>query len=105
MKLSTNEYYSGKHWSARAGLKDTYSRIVKAQTKAFFPKTGQYEVQYDFSFNNRPLDCSNCSMMVKMIEDILFESDSPNVVKKVTITSCKAKVVYPEVTITILEIN
>jgi hypothetical protein len=101
-KISLNEWYAGKHWTERSDLKKSYIWLVRNQFKEKpFPKTGLYEVSYDFVFKNNALDASNCIAMVKMIEDIIFESDAPKVIKKISISSSKGKsdVVYIEVKI------
>jgi hypothetical protein len=53
-----------------------------------------YEVDYNFGFSKRPLDASNAIAMVKMIEDVLFESDSYKTVKRISISSNKSKEDY-----------
>jgi hypothetical protein len=90
-KVSLNKWYAGCHWTKRKKLKDTYTLMVKSQFKGVFSKDKQYDVRYDFNFDKRPLDASNCVAMVKMIEDIIFEDDSYKIVKKITITSSKSK--------------
>ncbi len=88
-KVSLNQWYSGGHWTKRKKLKDTYKILVKSQFKQVFSKDKQYEVTYNFEFDKRPLDASNCVAMVKMIEDIIFEDDSYKIVKGIVITSEK----------------
>ena len=90
-KVSLNKWYAGTHWTSRKKLKDTYTLIIKSQFKDVLSKEKQYEVKYDFNFNKRPLDASNCVAMVKMIEDVIFEDDSYKIVKKIIITSNKSK--------------
>jgi hypothetical protein len=53
------------------------------------PASGSYDTEYNFTFKSRPLDASNCVAMVKMIEDIIFESDGYKVIKSILITSTK----------------
>jgi len=83
VKISLNEWYSGMHWTKRKKIKDLYKMIVK----------GNYdkpcEVSYSFTFKSRPLDCSNCVALLKIIEDCLFPNDGIKVVKKLTIESKK----------------
>lgn len=88
-KISLNEWYAGSHWSRRTKIKDTYKLIIKSQCKEVFSKSNQYDCSYDFTFKNNPLDASNCIAMVKMIEDIIFESDGYKIVKSIKITSDK----------------
>ena len=88
-KVSLNVWYSSKHWSFRKKLKDNYTLIVKSQFKDVLPASNSYDTEYHFTFKSRPLDASNCVAMVKMIEDIIFESDGYKVIKSILITSTK----------------
>jgi len=88
-KVSLNVWYSSKHWSFRKKLKDNYTLLVKSQFKDVLPASGSYDTEYHFTFKSRPLDASNCVAMVKMIEDIIFESDGYKVIKSILITSEK----------------
>ena len=88
-KVSLNVWYSSKHWSFRKKLKDNYTLIVKSQFKEVLPASETYDTEYHFTFKSRPLDASNCVAMVKMIEDIIFESDGYKVIKSILITSEK----------------
>jgi len=88
-KVSLNVWYSSKHWSFRKKLKDNYTLIVKSQFKEVLPASNIYNTEYHFTFKSRPLDASNCVAMVKMIEDIIFESDGYKVIKSILITSTK----------------
>ena len=88
-KVSLNVWYSSKHWSFRKKLKDNYTLIVKSQFKEVLPASNSYDTEYHFTFNSRPLDASNCVAMVKMIGDIIFESDGYKVIKSILITSTK----------------
>ena len=90
-KVSLNKWYAGGHWTKRKKLKDSYKILVKSQFKHVFSKDKQYEVSYNFEFDKRPLDASNCVAMVKLIEDIIFEDDSYKIVKGISITSDKGK--------------
>ena len=88
-KVSLNVWYSSKHWSFRKKLKDNYTLLVKSQFKEVLPASESYDTEYHFTFKSRPLDASNCVAMVKMIEDIIFESDGYKVIKSILITSSK----------------
>ena len=88
-KVSLNVWYSSKHWSFRKKIKDNYTLIVKSQFKQVLPASNSYDTEYHFTFKSRPLDASNCVAMVKMIEDIIFESDGYKVIKSILITSSK----------------
>jgi len=83
MKISLNKWYAGEHWSFRKKIKDLYKLCFKGNFRE------PCEVEYDFEFRSHPLDCTNCVAMVKMIEDCLFQSDGPNIVKSVKISSKK----------------
>jgi hypothetical protein len=88
-KVSLNEFYSGKHWSKRKKYKDQIKFIVKSQVD----ETINYacDVEYEFFFKNRPLDCSNCVALLKMVEDCIFPKDDIKIVKSIKVTSRKAK--------------
>lgn len=86
-----NKWYASQHWSIRKNMKDNYKLIVKGQFKEVFSKLNKYRVDYTFCFKSRPLDASNCVAMLKLIEDIIFEDDSPKIITEITIKSRKAK--------------
>jgi len=88
-KVSLNQFYAGGHWSKRKKLKDKYYWLVRSQVERKFDKP--CTVKYDFFFTKDVLDVSNCSGMLKMIEDVLFPDDSYKIVKGISITSNKAK--------------
>jgi hypothetical protein len=88
-KISLNKWYAGMHWTKRKKIKDNYTLIVKSQFKDVLPASESYDTEYNFTFKLRPLDASNCVAMVKMIEDIIFESDGYKVIKSILITSGK----------------
>ena len=90
-KVSLNQWYAGNHWTKRNKLKNNYKLLVKSQFKHVFSKDKQYEVSYNFEFDKRPLDASNCVAMVKLIEDIIFEDDNYKIVKGIFIKSYKGK--------------
>ena len=87
-KVSLNKWYAGMHWTKRKKLKDNYTLLVRSQFSQQLPPNS-YNTEYHFTFKSRPLDASNCVAMVKMVEDIIFESDSYKVVKSLLITSKK----------------
>lgn len=99
-KVSANQFYAGVHWSKRKKLKDTYKLLIRSQTKQKFIKP--CNVEYRFMFKNKPLDCSNTNGMLKMIEDCLFDDDSINVVKSISMTSLKGS--FDKVEIVVNEI-
>ena len=98
-KISTNKFYSGMHWTKRKKIKDVYKYLVRSEYKGQFLKDKQYEVEYTFYFKSRALDATNCSMMVKLIEDILFEDDKWDIITSVTMKSRKSKEDYVEIKI------
>ena len=99
-KVSFNDSYSSMHWTKRKKLKDNYTLIIYNQFKGVLPKTKRYEVEYLFNFKTKPLDASNCSLMLKMIEDVIFEDDKYNIVESIKIKSRKNKEEFVEITIT-----
>ena len=88
-KISLNKWYAGMHWTKRKKIKDNYTKLVRSQFSDTLRKDKTYKVEYHFTFKSRPLDASNCVAMVKMIEDIIFETDSYKVVTELVITSSK----------------
>ena len=96
-KVSANQFYAGVHWSKRKRMKDTYKLLIRSQTKLKFEKP--CSVEYRFTFKNKPLDCSNTNGMLKMIEDCLFDDDSINIVKSISITSLKGSVDKVEIAV------
>jgi len=96
-KISTNEIYAGVHWGTRKKHKDLFNIIVKNQFKHVFSKKNKYIVHYTFYFKNNPLDATNCSYMIKLIEDIIFESDEYDVIVEFSGKSRKADADYVEI--------
>ena len=101
-KVSSNKIYSGSHWSFRKKLKDKYIWLVKSQFKGQLLKNKQYKVKYCFEFKRNPLDASNCSYMVKMIEDIIFQSDGYKIIQGVYMESKKGTEDKVTIEVTIL---
>ena len=89
-KLSANKYYAGMHWTKRKELKDNYKLSIKSQCKRKFAK-GKYRTNWYFEFKNKPLDASNCFVMLKMIEDVIFENDEWDLIKIGAVESFKGK--------------
>lgn len=87
-EFSTNRYYSGKHFAQRNQDKDFWHLLVKgALSKAKIPrKTFDVPVEIRFSFDDR-LDCSNHSVIEKMIEDgmkgWILEDDTRKFVQRI----------------------
>ena len=99
-KISLNEWYSGMHWTARKKIKDTFERDILSQiasqqedyeTLQNMIQKGGLRASYVFYFKTRPLDCSNCVAMVKIIEDVLLKGDDGyKIVSSIEIASYKA---------------
>ena len=98
-KNSLNVIYAGRHWTKRKKDKDKCKLIVRSQFKKWFSKQNQYKVSYTFFFKTKPLDASNTVYMLKMIEDVIFESDGYNVVTEIKIKSKKATEDYVKITV------
>ena len=84
-KVSLNKFYAGMHWAKRKKIKDIYKLLIRSQTS----KVIDYpcNVEYDFTFKARPLDCSNaCGGMIKLIEDCLFADDSYKSVRSIKVS-------------------
>ncbi len=91
-KVSLNEFYSGKHWTFRSEMKDIYKIKIRQKLKRKLPiysKRLRYHVNYFFLFKSHPLDATNCSAMIKLIEDALFENDNYKTVRKFSCSSDK----------------
>lgn len=93
-KVSTNAIYSGMHWSKRKRIADTYHRaLLPHRTKRFLLPA---HLLFTFTFKGKLLDCSNCSMMTKMLEDGMVQykilpDDTPQYVPAITIRVLKGK--------------
>jgi len=95
-KVSSNKIYSGCHWGTRKKIADKYHEAIgELNLKSLTMKEINLEPKeliITFYFYNRPLDCSNCFYMAKMIEDGMVRSgwlkdDSPEYVKSITCIS------------------
>jgi hypothetical protein len=94
-KVSTNKIYAGQHWTKRKKLADLYhnSLLPFRKLKA---KDYPVNINYIFTFKSKPLDTTNCSYMVKLIEDGLVKNeilidDSPEYVSFTGIYSQKGE--------------
>lgn len=93
-KVSSNKIYSTNcHWAERKRLKDLMRWALVPVIHSITPMT-KGTLTFDFKFKSRPLDCSNCSFMAKMIEDVLVDhfkivNDTPQYVKRIIISSSK----------------
>ena len=107
-KISLNEYYSGKHWSVRSGHKTNYRDAYVGKLKELRKFENKVDIEFDFTFKSRALDSSNCSAMVKLLEDCMvkagvIQNDSPKFVGWISMKSMKG--LKDSVTITIKENN
>ena len=90
-KISNNKLRT-VHWGIRASITKKYIKKVKTACRLFRQIETSIDLVVTFYFKNRPLDCSNCAGMCKMIEDGLVEAgiiknDSPDYVESVTLIS------------------
>lgn len=102
-KVSTNKIYSGCHWAVRKKHKDLM-KTACIGLKRFKAYEEPVSIVATFYFKQRPLDCSNCSYMYKLIEDCIVEygilpDDSPKWVKSITLKSLKSDRDYVDVEI------
>lgn len=106
-KVSTNEIYSGCHWTKRKQHKDIMLWAflgVKSQLKPVDKCT----IKFEFYFKSRPLDNTNCSYLAKLMEDCLvhykiLKDDNYKIVEEITISSRKGD--KDQVLITLTENN
>lgn len=104
VKISTNAIYSGTHWDRRRDFKDCFLVLIK-KCRLNFRIAKPCDINFEFFFKGKLLDCSNCSFMGKMIEDALVKVgvllyDSPGWVTSVKYSSKKGKEDSVRVTIT-----
>lgn len=93
LKVSTNKIYAGQHWSKRKESADAILGIARWFCRPI-QKIESYPVEicYKFVFVTKALDTTNCSYMVKMLEDALrsleiLKDDSPQYVARTIIES------------------
>ncbi len=104
-KVSANSIYSqSMHWSKRKKLADLYHRSLLPYRNIKSDLEYPVDVSYDFTFKNKPLDCSNCGLMAKLIEDGLVQykilrGDTPSDVGFINISSKKGTKDEVEITI------
>ena len=93
-KISTNAIYSGVHWTTRAKHKDMFIwAFIEVASK--IPQINSCDIEFNYEFKSRPLDCDNCVYMSKLIIDCLRHyrkiiDDTPDVVRSIKITSQKS---------------
>lgn len=93
-KISTNTIYSGVHWAIREKHKDLYVWSFLPIANQIKP-VAKCDLEFEFEFKSKPLDCDNCSYMTKLIIDCLrhygkIKDDTPEFVKSIKITSRKS---------------
>lgn len=75
-KVSTNKVYSGMHWTKRSQLKNLYQLFLlqyRGKIKldeSRFPVT----ITYRFEWHKHPLDSTNQTFLIKLIEDGLVNA-------------------------------
>lgn len=104
-KISTNKIYAGVYWTIRKKHKDNFKLFYCNKFKNDMkPIKELVEIEFEFLFANRPLDCSNCSYLCKILEDCLVESgilenDTIRFVSKISLISAKNTIKKDEVKI------
>ncbi len=103
-KISTNTIYAGVHWTARKKHKEAFLWLT-AHFKRLEKITGKVDIDFHFFFAKNPLDSSNVSYAVKLLEDSLvtygvIEGDSPKFVRKISMQSQKGESDYCIINIT-----
>lgn len=92
-KISANSIYSGSHWGKRAKAKDIYLwSFLPIASK--IPAMESCDLEFDFEFKSRALDCDNCFLMVKLLIDCMrhynkIKDDTPEIVKSIKVSSRK----------------
>jgi hypothetical protein len=95
IKFSTNKIYAGIFWKKRKDNADAVVSIARGFCRPVqIVKSYPVEISYKFFFSSRPLDTTNCTYLVKMLEDAfraigIIEDDSPPYVAKTIIESHK----------------
>jgi hypothetical protein len=89
-KVSTNKIYSGMHWSKRNALKDLYAMSLIQFKGKFEGIDYPLACTYIFTFKGKPLDVSNCTFMVKLLEDAvkvngIIKDDTPKYIESIAI--------------------
>lgn len=103
-KVSTNQIYSGVHWSKRNKLASMYHMSL-IEHRMLRAKDYPVDITYIFSFKGKLLDADNCGYMAKLLKDGLrgygiIEDDNPKFVASVTLISQKGKKDEVEIVIT-----
>lgn len=67
--ISNNQFYAGKHWTVRAGIKKKYEKIFLWLIKSSKPK--KYDSIGCVVFFNSRHDCDNVTALMKLVIDTL----------------------------------
>ena len=95
IKISTNKIYESRHWYYRSSMKDKFKKWFEDIDTSSIPEYNKkIKLSITFYFKRNPLDCSNCSYMGKMIEDLLkyknkIKDDSIKYIEEVSYKSLK----------------
>lgn len=92
-KISTNLIYGGVHWVTRKKHKDLFVWSFLEVASKIRP-VESCNIEFEFEFKSKPLDCDNCSYMAKLYIDCLrhygkLKDDTPKYLKSIKITSKK----------------
>jgi hypothetical protein len=96
MKYSLNRIWAGWNGSqwVRKAKRDLWHSIIEqvVEEEEIKPIDFPVEIYFEFWFRTRTLDCSNCSVMVKLIEDGLvcawvLKDDTPQYIRHIHIKS------------------
>lgn len=84
-KTSTNDIYTGVHWSVRTKIANYFHDIVIWDCKKLQKITDKVNLKFIFTFKKNALDSSNCTFMAKCLEDWfrkgwLLQNDDPKYV-------------------------
>ena len=94
IKVSSNAIYSGIHWAVRKKHKDIFRwALITLKTK--IKPVESCDLEFEFNFKSKPLDCDNVFYSVKLIIDSLryygkIPDDSPKYVKSIKVSSKKS---------------
>lgn len=91
-KITTNKAYAGTHWGVRKRWADLYHKTMLPYRGKIKVQNYPVTVSYIFSFKKKKLDASNCSIMVKLLEDSMVKNgmlldDTPDFVNEIIIIS------------------
>lgn len=73
-KISSNDIYSGKHWTKRNTLKNNYRQAYVLSLKTLKNDFESVDIQIDYFFKKNALDSDNCSYMTKLIIDCIVKA-------------------------------